>query len=34
LSAHLGADLPVSIASTGNQVVPDYRIHAAVTWRF
>jgi hypothetical protein len=34
LGAHLGADLPVSIASTGNQVVPDYRIHAAVTWRF
>ena len=34
LSAHVGADLPVSIASTGDQVVPDYRIHAAVTWRF
>jgi hypothetical protein len=25
--------LPVSIASTGNQLVPDYRIHAAVTRR-
>ena len=34
LSAHFGADLPVSIASTSNQLVPDYRIHAAVTWRF
>ena len=34
LSAQLGADLPVSIASSGLQVVPDYRIHAAVTWRF
>jgi hypothetical protein len=34
LSAHIGADLPVSIASSGNQLVPDYRIHAAVTWRF
>jgi len=33
-SAHIGADLPVSIASTGDQLVPDYRIHAAVTWRF
>jgi hypothetical protein len=34
LSAHIGADLPVSIASTGGQLVPDYRIHAALTWRF
>jgi hypothetical protein len=34
LSAHTGVDLPASIASTGNQLVPDYRIHAAVTWRF
>jgi hypothetical protein len=34
LSAQIGADLPASIASTGNQLVPDYRIHAAVTWRF
>jgi len=34
LSAHVGADLPVSIASTGDQIVPDYRIHAAITWRF
>jgi hypothetical protein len=34
LSAHIGADLPVSIASTGDQLVPDYRIHAALTWRF
>jgi hypothetical protein len=34
LSAHVGADLPVSIANSGLQVVPDYRIHAAVTWNF
>jgi hypothetical protein len=34
LSLHVGADLPVSIASTGNQLVPDYRVHAAVTWHF
>jgi hypothetical protein len=34
LSAQLGGDLPVSIVSTGEQVVPDYRIRAAVTWRF
>lgn len=34
LSAHIGADIPVSIASTGDQIVPDYRIHAAISWRF
>ena len=34
LSAQVGADLPVSIHSTGDQLVPDYRTHAAVTWRF
>src|SRR5205085_12196476 len=34
LSAQIGADLPVSIVSSGDQVVPDYRIHAAMTWRF
>jgi hypothetical protein len=34
LSAHIGADLPVIIENSGEQVVPDYRIHAAVTWRF
>lgn len=34
LSAQLGGDLPVSIVSTGEQVVPNYRIRAAVTWRF
>jgi len=34
-SAQVGADLPVSIESTGNQLVPDYRVRAAVTfWRF
>jgi hypothetical protein len=34
LSAQIGADLPVSIDNTGEQVVPDFRVHAAVTWRF
>ncbi len=34
LSAQLGADLPVSIENTGVQVVPDYRIRAALTWKF
>jgi hypothetical protein len=33
-SATVGADLPVSIKSSGDQIVPTYRIHAAVTWRF
>ena len=34
LSAQAGADLPVRINSTGDQLVPNYRVHAAVTWRF
>ena len=34
LSAQIGADLPVSIANTGLQVVPDFRIHAAATCKF
>ena len=34
LSAQIGADLPVSIVSTGPQIVPEYRVRAAVTWRF
>jgi hypothetical protein len=34
LSVQLGADLPVSIESTGQQVLPDYRVRAALAWRF
>jgi hypothetical protein len=34
LSVNLGADLPVSRAETGEQVVPDFRIHAAFSWKF
>jgi hypothetical protein len=34
LSVQVGGDLPVSIVSTGEQVVPTYRVRAAVTWRF
>jgi diadenosine tetraphosphate (Ap4A) HIT family hydrolase len=31
---HISEDLPVNIANTGNQLVPDYHIHAVVTWWF
>jgi hypothetical protein len=34
LSAQFGVDIPVSIDNSGLQVVPDYRVHAALTWRF
>jgi hypothetical protein len=34
LSLQAGADLPVHISSTGEQLVPNYRVHTAVTWRF
>ena len=34
LSAQLGADLPLSIVSTGDQIVPSFRVHAVFTWRF
>jgi hypothetical protein len=34
LSVLVGADLPVSIVSSGEQVVPTWRIRAALTWRF
>jgi hypothetical protein len=34
LSAHVGVDIPVSIDETGEQLVPDYRIHGALTWQF
>jgi len=34
LSAQVGADLPVHIENSGLQSVPDYRVHAAFTWRF
>jgi hypothetical protein len=33
LSAQLGADFPVSMGNSGLQVMPDYRIRAALTWR-
>src|SRR5206468_12362135 len=34
LSAHLGADLPVLLANTSFQSVPDFRIRGGITWRF
>ena len=34
LSAMVGVDLPVSVVSSGEQVVPTYRVRAAVTFRF
>jgi len=33
-SADIGVDLPQSIQNTALQLVPDYRVHAAITWRF
>jgi hypothetical protein len=34
LSADLGVDIPVIMDNTSLQLVPDYRVRAAVTWRF
>ena len=34
LSAELGVDVPVIRDNTAFQIVPDYRVHAAVTWHF
>ncbi|HTI99171.1 MAG TPA: hypothetical protein VL527_09835 [Dongiaceae bacterium] len=34
LSVQAGVDLPVLLDNSALQAVPDYRIHAALTWRF
>jgi hypothetical protein len=34
LSAELGAEFPLVNDNTALQLVPDYRVKAAVTWRF
>lgn len=34
LSAQLGFDYPLSVRSTGDQIVPGWRIRAAFNWRF
>ena len=34
LGAEFGVDLPVSLRNTSLQMVPDYRLRAALTWRF
>lgn len=34
LSAQIGADFPVSMDNTSFQIVPDYRVRAALTWHF
>ncbi len=34
LSAQVAVDLPVSIVSSGEQLVPTCRVRAALTWRF
>ena len=34
LSAQLGVDLPVLLDNTALQIVPDYRVRGALTWRF
>lgn len=33
-SAQVGGDIPIDIRNKGFQVVPDYRVHGAVTWSF
>ncbi len=34
MSVQIGADFPVSRDNSGTQVLPDYRIRGAFTWRF
>ena len=34
LSALLGVDVPVLVHSTGDQLMPDLRVRASVTWKF
>jgi len=34
LSVEFGVDLPVSIDNTALQIVPDWRVRGALTWRF
>lgn len=34
LHGQLGMELPVSAVATGQQMVPDFRIRFAITWRF
>jgi hypothetical protein len=34
LAVVAGVDLPVSRDNSGTQVLPDYRVHGAVTLRF
>jgi hypothetical protein len=34
LSAQAGVEIPVSIYNSGTQIVPDYRVRAALSWRF
>jgi hypothetical protein len=33
-SANLGVDVPLLISNNGLQIVPDYRVHAGLTWQF
>jgi hypothetical protein len=33
-SAQVGGDIPIDIRNKGFQVVPDYRVHGALTWSF
>lgn len=34
LTANVGVDIPLEIASHGLQLVPTYRVHGGVSWRF
>jgi hypothetical protein len=33
-AANAGVDVPLSITANGFQAVPDYRVHAGVSWRY
>jgi len=33
-AANAGVDVPLSISANGFQAVPDYRVHAGVSWRY
>jgi hypothetical protein len=33
LSGQFGIDVPISLATTGQQLVPDYRVRTAINWR-
>ena len=34
VSANVGLELPVKLENQGLQNLPDYRVHAGISWRF